>query len=241
MKLGVQLYSIRSLCQSDLEAGLRAAAEIGYEGVEFAGFFGHTAAEVVGWLKKYGLAVSSAHVPAPEIFDTPEQTIAFHKAIGNQRIICPGYGLKTGGDVTELAGKFRAVRDLYREAGMTLGYHNHAHEFVKDGGSYLLDLLAEELPWLALELDVYWVFRGGEDPVDYLTRYGDRVNIFHAKDGTKERGTLAGEGEVDLAAVAACAKRIGARWAIVESEATEDADEQLASIRSDHAFVRALL
>ena len=54
MKYGVQMYAIRTLCKDDLEAGIRAASEIGYEGLEFAGFFGHSAEEVSGWLKKYG-------------------------------------------------------------------------------------------------------------------------------------------------------------------------------------------
>lgn len=51
MKYGVQMYAIRTLCKDDLEAGIRAASEIGYEGLEFAGFFGHSAEEVSGWLK----------------------------------------------------------------------------------------------------------------------------------------------------------------------------------------------
>ena len=50
MKKGIQLYAIRSLCSRDLEAGLRTVSEIGYQGVEFAGFFGHSAGEVAGWL-----------------------------------------------------------------------------------------------------------------------------------------------------------------------------------------------
>ena len=241
MKLGVQLYSIRSLCKDDLEAGIRTAAEIGYEGVEFAGFFGHSADEVAGWLKQYGVAASSAHVQWDEIVNAPDETIAFHKAIGNRRIICPWYKLETAADVKELADKFRSVWEKYEAAGMVIGYHNHAHEFAKDGGSYLIDLLAAELPELALEFDAYWVYRGGENPVDYLTKYQDRIDIFHAKDGNMEHGTLAGKGEVDLAAAADCAKKIGAEWAVVESKASEDLDEQVESIRSDYAYLRTLL
>ena len=48
---------------------------------------------------------------------------------------------------------------------MELYYHNHAHEFQKDENKYLIDILAEEMPELKLELDVYWVYRGGEDPM----------------------------------------------------------------------------
>lgn len=242
MKLGVQLYSIRSLCQNDLEKGLRIVSEIGYDGVEFAGFFGHSAEEVAGWLKKYRLEVAGAHVSEQEIFSSAAETIAYHKAIGNRRIICPYADLHTADDVRALAAKFRSVADLYRAADMQLCYHNHAHEFASDEGKHLLDLLAEELPELQMELDVYWVYRGGEDPNCYLERYADRnAGIFHAKNGTAQGGTLAAEGDVNLPAVAECAKRLGLEWAIVESEASEDAAEQVDSIAQDASYIGSFI
>ena len=103
---------------------------------------------------------------------------------------------------------------------MELYYHNHNHEFAKDEDQYLIDILAEELPELKLEFDVYWVYRGGEDPIKYLSRYEGRTGIFHAKDGTMEEGTLAGKGNVDLQAVFDYAKAHDFSWAVVESEAT---------------------
>ena len=89
MKYGVQMYAIRTLCKNDLEAGIKTAAEIGYDGLEFAGFFGHSAEEVSGWLEKYGVEAMGAHIPLEEICDNTDATIAFHKAIGNRLIICP--------------------------------------------------------------------------------------------------------------------------------------------------------
>lgn len=243
MKLGIQMYAIRSLCKDDLEAGLRAVSEIGYEGVEFAGFFGHSAQEVDGWLKKYGLEAMGAHIPAEEIFDHTDETIAFHKAIGNHRLICPWYDLHTRADVEELAAKMTAIAPKLREAGMKLYYHNHNHEFVKVDRKCLIDWLAEAVPAdiLSLEFDVYWVWRGGESPVEYLKKYRDRIEIFHAKDGTEENGTLAGSGEVPLPAVFDYAQEIGMEWAVVESEASEDLVSQLISVTKDCGYVRTLL
>lgn len=123
---------------------------------------------------------------------------------------------------------------------MELYYHNHAHEFEKDEDKYLIDILAEELPELKLEFDVYWVYRGGEDPIAYFEKYGDRVEIFHAKDGTMTEGTLAGEGNVDLKTVCTYTKEHGFAWAVVESEATEDLEEQVEAIRKDFQYISGL-
>jgi len=236
------MYAIRSLCGEDLEAGLRTVAEIGYEGVEFAGFFGHSAEEVASWLEKYHLEAMGAHVSEAEIFDSPDETIAFHKRIGNRRIICPWSDLKTRKDVEALAAKMNAAAPKYQAAGMRLFYHNHAHEFAKDGGECLIDILASLVPKeiLSLEFDVYWVYRGGQDPLGYLKKYRDRVEIFHAKDGTMTEGTIAGTGNVALPEIFSYAKEIGMQWAVVESEAEEEKNAQVEAARKDFAYISKL-
>ena len=239
MKYGVQMYAIRTLCSSDLEAGIKTAAEIGYQGLEFAGFFNHSAEEVAGWLKKYGVEAMGAHVAIEAIVDA-DNTIAFHKAIGNKRINCPWADLKTEADVDKLVEQMNSVKAKYAEAGMELYYHNHAHEFEKDGDNYLIDLLAEKMPDLKLEFDAYWVYRGGECPIKYLKKYEGRTGIFHFKDGTMEEGTLAGQGNVDLKAVCDYAKAQNFDWAVVESEATDDRDEQIEAIRADLAYLKSI-
>ena len=243
LKKGIQLYGIRSLCSKDLEQGLKTVSEIGYEGVEFAGFFGHSAEEVAGWLKKYHLEAMGAHIPADEILNHADETIAYHKAIGNHRIICPGIDMKKRADVEAFAEQLKAVAPKYAASGMRMYYHNHSHEFVKDGGAYLLDILAGLLgnDFLSLELDVSWVYRGGEDPVAYLNKYGPRSDIFHAKDGTMEMGTVAGQGNVDLPAVFATAKALDMAWAVVECEASEELNAQVEAAGKDYAYISTLV
>ena len=235
MKKGVQMYAIKALASNDMEKALETVASIGYEGVEFAGFFNHSAEEIAGWLKKYNLEALGAHVQESEMFEDVEQTIAFHKTIGNSRIICPYYEMKTKADVLELAGKMNDVASKYKDAGMKLFYHNHAHEFVKDGEEYLIDILADEVSAdiLSLEFDAYWVYRGNECPVKYLTKYTDRVEIFHAKDGIGEESTTLGEGEASIAAVFEFTKTHNMAWAVAESEGSDEADSQVEAIRKD--------
>lgn len=241
MKKAVQMYAVRALAKENLKLALETASKIGYEGVEFAGFGDASAEEVASWLKEYNLEAMSAHVAPEIIFDDTENMIKYHKTIGNRRIVCPWYDLKTKEDVLRLAEKLNAVYPKLKENGMELYYHNHAHEFEKADGEYLLDILAEAVPEMKLEFDVYWVYRGGENPVAYFEKYKDRIDIFHAKDGIGDKGTTLHKGAVDLDAVFKFAKEHNMPWAVVESEAEEDRDLQVKAIEEDYRELLKLL
>ena len=62
-KIGLQLYSVREDMQKDFEGTLKKVKEMGYDGVEFAGLYGKTAAEVKAICKEVGLVPISAHIP----------------------------------------------------------------------------------------------------------------------------------------------------------------------------------
>ena len=109
MEYGLQLFSVRDVTENDLEGALRQVAEMGYSAVEFAGFFGHSAQEVKGWLDKYGLKVSGTHTGMAELTDDKlEETIAYHQAIGCENIIVPYEGFETGADIDAFVGALRA-------------------------------------------------------------------------------------------------------------------------------------
>ena len=61
--IGYQLYSAREECAKDLLGVLKHLKALGYDGVEFAGFYGHTADEVRDMLDESGLVAFSDHVP----------------------------------------------------------------------------------------------------------------------------------------------------------------------------------
>lgn len=244
MKKGVQMFSIRNLASQDMEKALRTVSEIGYEGVEFAGFFNYSPEVILSWLKKYNLEVLGAHVSAELILDQPDETIEFHNKIGNKRIICPGYdGLKTKNDVLDFAKRIEAVTHKYQQAGMRLYYHNHAFEFIKDGEDYLIDLLFHQVSGelLSPEFDVYWVYVGGESPVDYLNKYVGKTDILHIKDGIGNTSTLLGKGEVDLEGVCSFINDHNFAWAVVESESNEKIDEQVEAIKYDFGILKELV
>lgn len=219
MEYGIQMYSIRDLAQQSLDAALAAVAEIGYKYVEFAGFFGHTAAEVKAMLDKYGLKVSGTHTQFAELENDFEATIRFHKEIGNTNIIVPGYDLFSKEKLDAFIEKCNVIAPALAKEGIRFGFHNHSGEFAPVDG-VIPEVELEKRTDIMLELDTYWAFNAGEDPIAWMKRlYGEgKLHVIHLKDGFKGgRGVALGEGEAPVAAVRALAEELGITI-VVESE-----------------------
>lgn len=194
--VGYQLYSAREDVQKDMLSVLKELKRLGYDGVEFAGFFGHTAQEVKSMLDETGLVAVSSHVPLTEIEADMFGTIAYHQQIGCQYIAVPylddAHRPGAAGFAKTIALIYR-FGALCREAGIQLLYHNHDFEFVTLSGQYGLDFLysAVSADILKTEVDVCWVKYAGEDPAAYLRSYTGRAPVVHLKDyvGRKGEGT----------------------------------------------------
>lgn len=218
MKLSIQLYSLRGESEKDFPGVLEFVSKQGFSGVEFAGFYGLSAQEVKSQLDRLGLVCSGTHTPWNEVLEHPEETITFSHVIGNRYVVIPGYEMHSRADVLALAAKIRDVKPLYDAAGITIGYHNHEAEFVKDGGEYLLDILAAETPGLILELDTYWSSVAGVNTPAYMRKYHDRMPLIHLKDGDGKQLASIGEGNRDIAAVLDAAQDIGVEWVVYEND-----------------------
>ena len=71
LPVAVQLYSVRDSVEADMASALRKIKDMGYDGVEFAGLYGHSADYIRGLLDAIGLVPISAHVPLVEMLATP--------------------------------------------------------------------------------------------------------------------------------------------------------------------------
>lgn len=197
IKLGYQIYSAREDAEKDLGAVCAKLSQFGYDGVEFAGFYGYTAEQINEILEKNHLTAVSSHVPYASIVADMEGTIAFHKAIGCKYIAVPYLDEETRPGA---AGFATAIRNIYKfgtmckAAGIQLLYHNHDFEFIKMSGQYGLDFLYDAIPAdvLATELDTCWVNVAGENPADFIRKYSGRTPIVHLKDfiGAKKEGAV---------------------------------------------------
>lgn len=195
IEYGLQLYSVRDITKLDLKDALRRVAEAGYTYVEFAGFFGNSAEDVKAWLEEYGLKVSGTHTGYDQIQpNVIKKTIEYHKAIGCTNLIVPSAKWGTAEELDYTVALFNYAQKELAKEGITLGYHNHSKEFYKaPHGKVVEDELLSRTN-IELEIDTFWLFNAGIDPVPYLEAHKDRIRVIHLKDGD-----IPTEGERDFA------------------------------------------
>ena len=142
MKYGLQLFSVRDSAEKDYEVTIAKVAQMGYQMIEPAGFFGHSAEEVLKIMKKYNLEVCSTHTPPHVLFENFEETLEFHKKIGCYDIIIPWGAYETKVEMDAFIDKINYYLPLMKEQGFRLHYHNHSAEFLpnKDGQKIWFEL-----------------------------------------------------------------------------------------------------
>jgi sugar phosphate isomerase/epimerase len=88
--IALQLYSVRKDCEADFPATLKAVAAMGYEGVDFAGYYGYEAAAIRKMLDDLGLKVAGCHTGLNTLLgDELKKTIEFNHILGNKFLIVP--------------------------------------------------------------------------------------------------------------------------------------------------------
>lgn len=189
MKLPValQLYSVRDFAEKDLESTLTKVKDMGYDGVEFAGLYGHEPTQVKAMLDEIGLVPISAHVPLDDMLKDPDGVIGAYVDIGCQYIAVP-YITEERRPGTD--GFQETIKDIEKVAiaakklGIQMLYHNHDFEFVEVDGMYGLDIIFDSISedLLKTQIDTCWVNVSGEDPADYVRKYTGRAPIVHLKD-----------------------------------------------------------
>ena len=219
IEYGLQLFSVRDVTDKDMEGALKAVAEMGYKYVEYAGFFGHPAEKIKEWQDKYGLLCSGTHTGWGEILpENIEATIAYHKTIGNKHIIIPGADLGTLEKIMDFCAVMNKAQLRLAKEGISLGYHNHSHEFVVMPWGSTIHSELEKRGTFDFEIDTFWAFNAGIDPLATLDRLSGRIKVIHLKDGFKGGvGKALGEGEAPVLAVREYAIKKGLRM-VVESE-----------------------
>lgn len=218
MEYGLQLYSVRDFTEKDLAATLEKVAKIGYRYVEFAGFFGHSAEEVKAMLEANGLKVSGTHSGLQDLDNDFAATVKYHHTIGNTNYIVPGAPWNTAAELDETIAKLNKYKPMLAAEGITLAYHNHDGEFKPNKDGLIAHEEMQKRTDVDFEIDTYWAFAAGRDPIQVITDLKDRVHVIHLKDGDRNKvGYPLGDGEAPVAAIREKAIELGMMM-VVESE-----------------------
>ena len=237
-RIGIQLYTVRNVLAKDFEGTIAKIAGIGYREVEFASYFGRTPAQVRAVLATNGLTSPATHIDFPKDDDAWKRTLDNAKEIGHEWVVVPWLDAamrKTPDDWKKVADRYNQLGTLAHAAGLRYAYHNHAFELAKfDDGSTGLDTLISHTSRdvVDFEMDIYWIVKGGADPMDFITRYPGRFPLMHVKDATaapERKMADVGSGTIDFPAIFARSATSGMLHAFVEHDEPKDALESAAN------------
>lgn len=223
--VGLQLYSIREQCSKDLPGMLKQVAKIGYKGVEFAGYYDHSAKDLRKMLDENGLVACGTHTPYESVLpDKLKETIEFNRTIGNKFLIVPWMTGKTKQEWLEKAKLFNEVAQQVKAEGMFVGYHAHQHDFEKFEGESAWDLFfGNTNSDVIMQLDTSNCCEGGADPVAVLKKYPGRAKSIHIKANGGGPDAVIGEDKVKWPEVFAwCESKGGTQWYVLEHESSKD-------------------
>lgn len=237
--IGLQLYTVRSAMQRDVEATLRAVAQIGYREVEFAGYFGRTPAALRTLLADICLRPASTHVG----FDDFERAAHDAAELGCDWIVIPWTDADQRNSLDALhrtADRLNECARVARDAGLRFAYHNHDFEFRPVEGRLPFDVLLERTdPRLVeFELDLYWVHKAGGDIAHWLAT--GRVSMVHVKDWGPAPDLAmrdVGGGVADWTSILRDVRRAGATHWFVEHD---DPADPMASARNSYSHLASL-
>ena len=236
--VGLQLYSVRKEAEKDLPGVLTKVARMGYQGVEFAGYYGHEAKEIRQMLDANGLVCCGTHTAWETLADDKlAETIEFNKVLGNPYLICPWLKPNEANPRDTWLGyakRFNVLAEKVRPHKMWVGYHAHQHDFAPVDGTGSptqnsalggpttgWDLIATNTGKdVIMQLDLGNCMVGGGDPVQYLQRYPGRAITIHIKEhSATNQKAMIGEGDVQWAQVFKLVRAAGkTRWYIIEEE-----------------------
>lgn len=248
---GVQLYTLRSVAQRDLEGTLKTLAEIGYREVETHSYYGRSPADIRKALDAVGLTAPSAHVNLNALTTNLPSLLQDAATVGHKWLVVPSLpgALSTSADGFKQAGEQLATAAAAaKSAGIRIAYHNHAGEFRTFTGSEGdaprtgFDILLQSAPADAVyaELDVYWIVKGGADPIAFLDKYRGRVKMLHLKDASAAPEIAmrdVGAGTINWAEVLNRAEAGGVEHAFVEHDSPADS---IVSVRASFDYLSKL-
>ena len=226
--VALQLYSVREECARDLEKTLKAVADMGYDGVEFAGYYGRSAEELRRMLDELGLKVAGTHIAIDTLLgDELEKTIEFNRILGNKFLIVPWLpeNMRNSKEAwLKTAKLFNEIAERLKPEGMYVGYHNHHIEFKPMNGETPWDIFFKAtVPEVVMQLDTGNAMYGGvtsDEVLEIIKRYPGRAMTVHLKEySSTNPKALIGEGEMKWREFLKLCETVGGtEWYIIEQE-----------------------
>lgn len=227
---GIILNTVKHDMEADWRGTLTTLAEMGYRYIE-GNSYGDDPKAYAQFARGLGLIPIGGGSSMGWFEDNWEQQLRTADALGHECVICYWPWLSSAENLTreeclQTAEQLNALGKQAKQAGLRLSWHNHDKEFRAIGDTNAFELLMQHTDpdWVNMQMDLYWVVKGGADPVACIRQFPGRIDLFHVKDmdATEEQGiTCVGAGVIDFAEIFALKEEAGIRYATVEHERTE--------------------
>lgn len=215
-------------------------AEIGYKGVEPAGFYDLSPSQFRQVVEDLGMVVSSSHGPwanpnnLQEVIDTAGE-LGLQTAAGGFR----PEDFESLEAISRTADTVNQMIGTLKNAGIDLFLHNHWWEFLPVAGRLAYDHLAELCPDIRFEIDTYWAANfGANDPARQVAKFKDRTPLLHIKDGPLEKDkamVAVGDGSMNIPEVISAADHNVLEWLIVELDSCDT--DMLAAVAKSYRYL----
>lgn len=236
--IGLQLYSLRDVIKTDVKGIITQLTEWGYNEFETYGYsngelFGMPSKEFNDFVKGRGARVVSGHYGIDVVRGDWAKAVADAKDAGQEYMVLPWIdeANRTPDGFKKIIEDVNKAAEVTKQAGIRMGYHNHAFEFEKVGDKNTalefqktgFELLMEGLDpnLVSMELDLYWVVRAGQDPEQIFAKYPGRFEQWHVKDmdkGAPDKNADIGSGSIDFKKLFTFADQAGMKHWYVEQE-----------------------
>jgi sugar phosphate isomerase/epimerase len=247
---GLQLYSLRESFKGDVAGSLDKVKAFGITEVELAGTYKLEPPVLLKMLEDRGLKAVSGHYQYEPLTKDLQKAVSEAKSLGLRHVACPWIPHPdTGFDEVTCR---KAIEDFNRwgaafaAEGIRFSYHPHGFEFLPFEGGKMLDLLIRETKpeAVSFEMDVFWIFQAGQDPVAWLEKYPGRWSLMHLKDlrkgapvgrpprlTPKDDQVALGVGAVNWPAVLRSAAKVGVQHYFIEDESPKVEEQLPVSLR----------
>lgn len=229
--LGVQLYTLRAEMRRAPDATIARIATLGFDEIEWWGDWDRSPAQLRALLDRHGLRAPAAHIDPRDLQPSRLSALLDKAQLMGHRTLIVAWtppNQRSADDFKRLGALLSEAGRTAARVGIRTGYHNHDFEFAADGDRTLLDtFLAESDPAVVdLELDCFWAYKVGQDPVALLRQHSARITHLHVKDSSgppRHRQVDVGAGTLDWKEILDTGIAGRVRHAYVEHDEPADA------------------
>ena len=196
--------------KGDWKAVLRETVKYGYTEIELGRYMGESATTFLKDCKEIGIRPVAGGVTFSKNMDEVNKSLDSLNEMDLKYAVVYWPWLVSGPfkleDCKISAEMLNRIGEVCKKKDLVLCWHNHNKEFTAMEKGLPFDYLMNntDKSLVKCELDIYWVQKGGADPVNVLKKYKGRYPILHVKDmapGPEQDFTCPGSGIIDFPSV----------------------------------------